>query len=63
MSRSKQIHKDLLHSLFLLKSMLNSEFGKKVGIDDLSMPEYSLMCQLESDDKTQTSHLSGSIWP
>lgn len=51
MSRSKQIHKDLLHSLFLLKSMLNSEFGKKVGIDDLSMPEYSLMCQLESDDK------------
>lgn len=51
MSRSKQIHKDLLHSLFLLKSMLNSEFGKKVEIDDLSMPEYSLMCQLESDDK------------
>lgn len=47
---SKHIQKDLLHSLFLLKSMLNAEFGKKVGADDLSMPEYALMCQLASDD-------------
>lgn len=47
---SKHIQKDLLHSLFLLKSMLNAEFEKKVGADDLSMPEYALMCQLASDD-------------
>ena len=43
---------DLLHSLFLLKSLLNAEFGKKNDSGDLSMPEYALMHQFASDDNT-----------
>ena len=34
---------DLLHSLFLLKSLLGAEFGKKSAPDDLNMPEYALL--------------------
>lgn len=42
---------DFLHSLFLLKSTLNTEFGKKTASDDLSMPEYALMrCLSMSND-------------
>ena len=41
---------DLLHSLFLLKSLLNSEFGKKNDPNDLNMQEYSLMHKLASND-------------
>ena len=44
---------DLLHSLFLLKSLLNAEFGKKSGSTDLTMPEYALMRQFALDDNTK----------
>ena len=43
---------DLLHSLFLLKSLLNSEFGKKSDSEDLTMPEYALMRQFALEDDT-----------
>ena len=43
---------DLLHSLFLLKSLLNAEFGKKSGLTDLTMPEYALMRQFALDNNT-----------
>ena len=43
---------DLLHSLFLLKSLLNSEFGKKSDSEDLTMPEYALMRQFSLEDDT-----------
>ena len=43
---------DLLHSLFLLKSLLNSEFGKKSDSEDLTMPEYALMRQFALDNNT-----------
>lgn len=43
---------DLLHSLFLLKSLLNSEFGKKSDSEDLTMPEYALMWQFALEDDT-----------
>ena len=43
---------DLLHSLFLLKSLLNAEFGKKIGSTDLTMPEYALMRQFALDNNT-----------
>ena len=43
---------DLLHSLFLLKSSLNSEFGKKSDSEDLTMPEYALMRQFALEDDT-----------
>ncbi|HIZ23042.1 MAG TPA: winged helix DNA-binding protein [Candidatus Blautia faecigallinarum] len=43
---------DLIHSLFLLKSLLNSEFGKKRDSEDLTMPEYALMRQLALDNNT-----------
>lgn len=42
---------DFLHSLFVLKSTLNAEFGKKASSEDLSMPEYALMwCLSTSSD-------------
>ena len=41
---------DMLHSLFLLKSLLNAEFGKKIGSTDLTMPEYALMRQFDLKD-------------
>lgn len=44
---------DLLHSLFLLKSLLNAEFSKKSGSTDLTMPEYALMRQFALDDNTK----------
>ena len=44
---------DLLHSLFLLKSLLNAEFGKKSSSTDLTMPEYALMRQFALDDNTK----------
>lgn len=40
---------DLLHSLFLLKSLLNAEFGKKSDPGDLTMSEYALMRRLALD--------------
>ena len=40
---------ELLHALFLLKSMLGAEFGKKSSACDLSMQEYALMRQLSTD--------------
>lgn len=43
---------DLLHSLFLLKSLLNSEFGKNSDSEDLTMPEYALMRQFALEDDT-----------
>ena len=43
---------DLLHSLFLLKNLLNAEFGKKSGLTDLTMPEYALMRQFALDNNT-----------
>ena len=43
---------DLLHSLFLLKSLLNSEFGKKSDSEDLTMPDYALMRQFALEDDT-----------
>ena len=43
---------DMLHSLFLLKSLLNAEFGKKIGSTDLTMPEYALMRQFALEDDT-----------
>ena len=43
---------DLLHSLFLLKSFLNSEFGKKSDSEDLTMSEYALMRQFALEDDT-----------
>ena len=43
---------DLLHSLFLLKSLLHSEFGKKSDSEDLTMPEYALMRQFALEDDT-----------
>lgn len=43
---------DLLHSLFLLKSLLNSEFGKKSDSEDLTMLEYALMRQFALEDDT-----------
>lgn len=42
----------MLHSLFLLKSLLNSEFGKKSDSEDLTMPEYALMRQFALEDDT-----------
>ncbi len=41
---------DFLHSLFLLRSLLSSEFGKKNDPNDLNMQEYSLMHKLASND-------------
>lgn len=41
---------DFLHSLFLLRSLLSSEFGKKNNPNDLNMQEYSLMHKLASND-------------
>ena len=46
-----RIDEDFLHALFLLKSTLNAEFGKKIDSDDLNMPEYALMrCLSEEND-------------
>ena len=43
---------DFLHSLFLLRSLLSSEFGKKSDSEDLTMPEYALMRQFALEDDT-----------
>lgn len=39
---------ELLHTLFLLKNLLGSEFGKRYSSDDLSMQEYALLRRISA---------------
>ena len=47
---SQRSQEELLHTLFLLKNLLGSEFGKRSSVDDLSMQEYALLRRLSTSD-------------
>ena len=53
----KELNRELLHSLFRLKSALNTEFVKDTSsaVKDINLPEYILMREIEENGSDLTA--------